>query len=43
LMLIQWLTKWDVVICNLLALCVSGVVNFLMDNFVVFKKKAEEV
>ena len=43
LMLIQWLTKLDVVICNLLALCVSGVVNFLMDNFVVFKKKAEEV
>ena len=43
LMLIQWLTKWNVVICNLLALCVSGVVNFLMDNFVVFKKKAEEV
>ena len=40
LMLIQWLTKWDVVICNLLALCVSGVVNFLMNNFVVFKKKA---
>ena len=43
LMLIQWLTKWNVVICNLLALCVSGVVNFLMDNFVVFKKKAEDV
>ena len=43
LMLIQWLTKWNVVICNLLSLCVSGVVNFLMDNFVVFKKKAEEV
>lgn len=43
LMLIQWLTKWDVVICNLLALCVSGVVSFLMDNFVVFKKKVEEV
>lgn len=43
LMLIQWLTKWDVVICNLLALCVSGVANFLMGNFVVFKKKAEEV
>lgn len=43
LMLIQWLTKWNVVICNLLALCVSGVVNFLMDNFVVFKKKVEEV
>lgn len=39
LMLIQYLTKWDVVICNLLALCVSGVFNFVMNEFVVFKKK----
>lgn len=39
LMLIQWLSKWDVVICNLLALCVSGTVNFVMDEFVVFKRK----
>lgn len=39
LMLIQYLTKWDVVICNLLALCVSGVFNFSMDEFVIFKKK----
>lgn len=42
LMLIQWLTKWDVVICNLLALCFSGAVNFLMNDFIIFKKKAEE-
>ncbi|MCR5037357.1 MAG: GtrA family protein [Bacteroidales bacterium] len=39
LMLIQYLTKWDVVICNLLALCVSGIFNFSMDEFVIFKKK----
>ena len=39
LMLIQWLTKWDVVICNLLALCVSGGLNFVMGEFVIFKKK----
>ena len=39
LMLIQYLTKWDVVICNLLALCVSGTFNFMMNEFVVFKKK----
>ena len=39
LMLIQWLTKWEVVICNLLALCVSGCVNFSMNEFVIFKKK----
>ena len=41
LLLIQYLTKWDVVICNLLALCISGTFNFLMDEFVIFKKKKE--
>lgn len=39
LLLIEWLTKWDVVICNLLALCLSGTFNFLMNEFVIFKKK----
>lgn len=29
---------WDVVICNLVALCVSGVINFVMDEWVIFKK-----
>lgn len=41
LMSIQWVTKWDVVICNLLALVVSGGVNFLVGEFVVFKEKKE--
>jgi len=39
LMLIQYLSKWDVVICNLLALLFSGIFNFTMDEFVVFKKR----
>ena len=39
LLLIQALTKWDVVICNLLALCVSGTYNFTMNELVIFKKK----
>ena len=39
LMLIQYLTKWDVVVCNLLALVVSGLFNFSMAEFVIFKKK----
>ena len=39
LLLIQALTKWDVVICNLLALCVSGAYNFTMNELVIFKKK----
>ena len=39
LLLIQALTKWDVVICNLLALCVSGIYNFIMNELVIFKKR----
>jgi len=39
LMSIQALTKWDVVICNLLALCVSGTYNFMMNELVIFKKR----
>lgn len=38
--------KFDTVICNLLALCVSGVMNFALNEFLVFrrpsKKRAEE-
>jgi len=39
LLLIQAQTKWDVVICNLLALCVSGTYNFIMNELVIFKKR----
>ena len=39
LLSIQALTKWDVVICNLLALCVSGTYNFMMNELVIFKKR----
>ena len=39
LLLIQALTKWDVVICNLLALCVSGTYNFMMNELVIFRKR----
>lgn len=39
LLLIQAVTKWDVVICNLLALCVSGTYNFAMNELVIFKKQ----
>lgn len=42
LLLIEHLTRWDVVICNLLALCVSGTFNFAMNEFVVFRKKKEQ-
>lgn len=39
LLLIQKLFKWNVVWCNLLALCVSGGLNFFMSERVVFRRK----
>jgi len=38
LLLIQHLFKWDVILCNLLALCLSGFFNFLMNERVVFRR-----
>jgi len=39
LLLIQHWTQIDVVWCNLMALCVSGTINFCMDELVIFRKK----
>lgn len=39
LLLIERLTGWDVVICNLIAMCFSGVINFTINNLLIFKKK----
>ena len=33
-------TKWDPVICNLLALCASGLLNFVLNEFVIFRKSS---
>ena len=38
LLLIERFTGWDVVICNLLAMCFSGILNFTINNLVIFKK-----
>ena len=38
-MLFERLLGWDVVWCNLLALCFSGVYNFVMGEKVIFRKK----
>lgn len=40
---IQKLSGWDVVVCNLLALCVSGMINFMLSEKVVFKNKIKIV
>ena len=42
LLIIEKFTGWDVVICNLLAMCVSGVLNFAINNMVIFKKKRKK-
>ena len=39
LLLIERFTGWDVVICNLVAMCFSGIINFAINNLLIFKKK----
>lgn len=38
LLLIQYLFRWDVILCNLLAVCLSGFFNFLMNERVIFRR-----
>lgn len=37
---IQWLTKWDVMYCEMIALFVSGLLNFTMNDRVIFRSAA---
>ena len=39
LLLIERFFGWDVVICNLVAMCFTGIINFIINNFLIFKKK----
>jgi len=39
LLLAQHFFEWHVVICNLFALCFSGIINYAMGEWVLFKKK----
>lgn len=39
MLLIERFTGWDVVICNLLAMCFSGLLNFTIENLLIFSKK----
>ena len=39
LLLVERVTGWDVVFCNLAAMCFSGLANFTINNMVIFKKK----
>lgn len=39
LLVLERLFKWNVVICNLVALCISGTINFCIGEWVIFRKK----
>ena len=39
MLLIEKFTGWDVVVGNLLAMCFSGVLNFTIENVLIFRKK----
>ena len=39
LLLIEKFTGWDVVICNLVAMCFSGIINFAINNMLIFGNK----
>ena len=39
LLIIEAISGWDVVICNLSALCISGLINFSLGEWVIFRQK----
>jgi putative flippase GtrA len=39
LLLIERFSGWDVVICNLAAMCFSGIINFMINNLLIFRQK----
>lgn len=39
LLLVERIFGWDVVICNLVAMSVTGIINFVMNNRVIFRKR----
>ena len=39
MLLIERFRGWDVLICSLSAMCVSGIINFLLADNVVFRKR----
>lgn len=39
LLLFEVIFGWDVVYCNLAALCISGIINFSMGEWVIFRRR----
>ena len=42
LLLFERIYGWDVIVCNLVALCISGVLNFFVEKLIVFRKRKEQ-
>ena len=40
LLIIEKIFGWDVVVCNLIAMCFSGIINFIINNLVIFRLKS---
>ena len=39
ILLLERIFGWNVVICNLAALCLSGLINFSLSEWIIFRKK----
>ena len=40
LLMIERVSGWDVVVCTLIAMCCSGILNFVSNNLIVFRKRS---
>jgi putative flippase GtrA len=40
LLLVEKFSGWDVVVCNLIAMCFSGILNFVSNNLIIFRKNS---
>lgn len=42
ILLVEMILGWDVLICNIIAMCFSGILNFLVSNNLVFRRRKKE-
>ena len=39
ILLVEMILGWDVLVCNIIAMCFSGILNFLVSNNLVFRRR----
>ena len=42
LLTLEWLFHWNVLLCNITALCFSGIINFLMNDKAIFTNREQK-